>query len=98
MLRKNYRIEKKKIALQIGRTVITFSLKNGSANNVPIFKNPLLMEKLSKYQSPKLGQSNTGQKTSVMSLSKHKNLVVAVPQESEKQDQQPFNLNGSFID
>jgi len=97
LLRKNFKIEKKKIALQIGRTVITFSLKHTSVNNVPIFKNPMLMEKLSKWQSPKGGSSNTQQKPSVVSNgNKHKNLAVSVPPETEKQDN--FNLNGSFID
>jgi len=58
MLRKDYEIERKKIALQVGRTVITFSLKHSSVNNVPVFKNPMLLEKLSKYNSPKNSQDN----------------------------------------
>jgi len=53
LLRKCYKIEKRKIALQIGRTVLTFSLKHSSINNIPIFKIPMLMEKFYKAQSPK---------------------------------------------
>jgi len=53
LLRKDYKIERKKIALQVGRTVITFALKHSSVNNVPVFKNPMLMEKLSKFNTPK---------------------------------------------
>jgi hypothetical protein len=100
LLRKNYKIEKKKIALQIGRTVITFSLKNSSSinNNIPMFKGPVSMENLGKFQSPKGGKttSTTQPKPSLVPLNKHKNIVVAMPQESEKQE--PFNLNGSFLD
>jgi hypothetical protein len=96
LLRKNHKIEKKKIALQIGRTVLTFSLKHSSVNNVPVFKNPLLMEKLSKWQSPKTTNTNSQSKPSVVPLNKHNNVAVPAPQESEKQE--PFNLNGSFID
>jgi len=81
-------IEKKKIALQIGRTVLTFSLKQCSINNIPVFK-PMLMEKLYKMQSPK----NIQIKPSMISSNKHKNLMVVLPQDSEKQD-----MNGSFID
>jgi len=44
---------KKKLALQLGRTVITFSLKQPSVNNIPISRNPMFMEKLTKNQSPK---------------------------------------------
>ena len=59
LLRKDYKIERKKIALQVGRTVITFSLKQSSVNNVPIFKHPALMEKLSKLDTP--NSSDTSQ-------------------------------------
>jgi hypothetical protein len=62
-LRKDFKIEKKKIALQIGRTVITFSLKQSSANNVPIFKDPTLMEKLSQCNSPTFNQSPDNKST-----------------------------------
>jgi len=96
LLRKNYKIEKKKIALQIGRTVITFSLKHSSVNNVPIFKNPLLMEKLSKWQSPKNSNNHGQSKVSIVPSNKHKNLIVSVAQDHEKQE--PVNMNGSFID
>lgn len=112
LLRKNYKIEKKKIALQIGRTVITFSLKHTSVNNVPIFKNPMLMEKLSKYQSPTNKSSTSNQPKPVMTYNnnnKHKNVIPPVQAENDngnnndnnnnnnnKQDQ--YNLNGSFID
>jgi len=53
LLRKSYKVEKRKIAVQIGRTVLTFSLKHSSINNIPIFKIPMLMEKFCKGQSPK---------------------------------------------
>ena len=54
LLRKSHKIEKRKIAVQIGRTVLTFSLKNSSINNIPIFKIPMLMEKFCKKSpSPK---------------------------------------------
>jgi hypothetical protein len=87
LLRKSIGIEKKKIALQIGRTVLTFSLKQCSINNIPVFK-PMLMEKLYKMQSPK----NIQIKPSMAAAStKHKNLIL--PQEPEKQD-----MNGSFLD
>jgi translation elongation factor P/translation initiation factor 5A len=58
LLRKDFKIEKKKIALQIGRTVITFSLKQSSVNNVPVFKDPTLMEKLTKRNSPTFSPEN----------------------------------------
>jgi len=57
LLRKDFKIEKRKVALQIGRTVITFSLKQTSVNNVPVFKSPSLMDKLSKYTSNMGNQS-----------------------------------------
>lgn len=107
LLRKNYKIEKKKIALQIGRTVITFSLKHTSVNNVPIFKNPMLMEKLSKYQSPTNKSSTSNQPKPVVSYNnnnKHKNVIPSVPPEQDNNtnksqpQQDNFNLNGSFID
>lgn len=88
------------MALQIGRTVITFSLKHSSVNNVPVFKHPMLMEKLSKWQSPK-NQNQAQPKPSVSnSNTRHKNLQVSVTPETEKQDNKdPFNLNnGSFLD
>jgi hypothetical protein len=100
LLRKNYKIEKKKIALQIGRTVITFSLKQSSANNVPVFKHPLLMEKLTKWQSPKNANSNNS-KPSLSVNNKHKNTAVSVPGSSNQQQESDVpdqgNLNGSFI-
>jgi len=74
LLRKPHRIEKRKIAVQIGRTVLTFSLKHSSINNIPIFKIPMLMEKFYKAQSPK--SMNTA-----ISLSKHSTSPF-----SEKQD------------
>jgi len=89
LMRKSMTIERKKIALQIGRTVLTFSLKHSSINNIPVFKNPMLMEKLYKMQSPK----NIQIKPSMISSNKHKNLMVVLPQDSEKQD-----MNGSFLD
>jgi len=101
LLRKNYRIEKKKIALQIGRTVLTFSLKHASVNNVPVFKNPMLMEKFSKWQSPKNG-NNSQPKPTVAPNNKHKNVIAPPVPETDKQENNSnnnnFNLNGSFID
>lgn len=48
LMRKGFEIEKRKIALQLGRTVVTFSLKqqqlNGMTAGNPL-KNPLLNEK-----------------------------------------------------
>ena len=88
LLRKSIGIEKKKIALQIGRTVLTFSLKHTSINNIPVFKNPMLMEKLYKMQSPKNSQT----KPSIALSSKHKSLEHITGSE-EKQD-----INGSFLD
>ena len=88
LLRKSINIEKKKVALQIGRTVLTFSLKFTSINNIPVFKNPMLMEKLYKMQSPKNSQA----KPSITASSKHKSLErIAGP--DDKQD-----MNGSFLD
>jgi len=95
LLRKDYKIEKKKIALQIGRTVITFSLKHTSVNNVPVFKHPMLMEKLSKLHSPK-SANNSQPKPSAAQQNKNKNAAVPGASENDKQDN--FNLNGSFID
>lgn len=90
-MRKSYKIERKKIALQIGRTVITFSLKQSSINNIPVFKNPNLMEKFYKT-SPK----NLPVKSSVSS-NKHKNPMALLPQEAESNTNKE-DLNGSFID
>ena len=88
LLRNTIGIEKKKVALQIGRTVLTFSLKHTSINNIPVFKNPMLLEKLYKMQSPKNSQA----KSSVSASSKHKSLErIAGP--DDKQD-----MNGSFLD
>jgi len=84
LLRKDHQIERKKIALQIGRTVITFSLKHSSVNNVPVFKHPMLMEKLSKYGSPRNGD---GTQTNLA-----KSSTIAFP------DKQENDLNGSFSD
>jgi len=60
MLRKDYEIERSKIALQIGRTVISFSLKQSSVNNVPVFKNPSLMRKLIKAPAQSANVVNCG--------------------------------------
>jgi len=68
LLRKDFNIEKKKIALQIGRTVITFSLKQASVNNVPVFKNPSLMDKLSKWNSTISSQSPEHKKASTLAF------------------------------
>jgi len=69
MLRKDHEIERKKTALQVGRTVITFALKHSSVNNVPVFKNPMLFEKLSKYSSPKNSKDGQAAKPSLMQCS-----------------------------
>lgn len=57
LLRKGFEIEKKKIALQLGRTVITFSLKQQAIeqprDNLNPAKNPMYVEKQSKWQKPK---------------------------------------------
>ena len=88
LLRKPIGIEKKKVALQIGRTVLTFSLNHTSINNIPVFKNPMLMEKLYKMQSPKNSQNKSSTKVST----KHKSLE-RIDGPDEKQD-----MNGSFLD
>jgi predicted component of type VI protein secretion system len=71
LLRKDFNIERKKIALQIGRTVITFSLKQSSVNNVPVFKSPSLMDKLSKWSSTNSNnQSPENKKASTLTFDK----------------------------
>jgi hypothetical protein len=83
MLRKDFKVEKKKIALQIGRTVITFSLKHSSVNNVPVFKSPSLMEKIGKLNSPSMSQSPESKTSTLIFSEKQKDAV---------------NVQGSFID
>ena len=96
-LRKSYKIERKKIALQIGRTVITFSLKQTSINNIPVFKNPNLMDKFSKT-SPKSSMI-LGKLPTSGTNSKQKNLNGDVaPQDSENNANNKPDQNGSFID
>jgi hypothetical protein len=68
LLRKDYPIEKKKIALQVGRTVITFSLKQSTVNNVPVFKSPSLMDKLSKWNSTMSNLSPEHKKPSTLTF------------------------------
>jgi len=55
----------------------------------------MLMEKLSKLQSPK-NASHSQPKPSAAQQNKNKNAVVPGASESDKPDN--FNLNGSFID
>jgi len=50
LLRKPYQIEKKKVALQTGRTVITFSVKNNSTATTPTLKDPTNVHKVKKSQ------------------------------------------------
>jgi hypothetical protein len=99
LLRKNYKIERKKIALQIGRTVVTFSLKQTSVNNVPIFKNPMLMEKCGKSQQPQLpSKSNNPQPKSssvLNNINKHKNIVSPIQPESENNNNPNGNNNNN---
>ena len=93
-LRKSHKIERKKIALQIGRTVITFSLKQASINNIPVFKHPNLMEKFSKA----ITTSNVLMpKPASTTTSKQKSSVNELPQDSESSPSKQDN-NGSFID
>lgn len=92
LLRKSYKIERKKIALQIGRTVITFSLKQSAINNIPVFKNQNLMEKMIYKPSPSVIPG----KPSVTTSNKSKSQTGSLPDtdsNTQKQDQ-----NGSFID
>lgn len=92
-LRKSYKIERKKIALQIGRTVITFSLKQTSINNIPVFKHPNLMEKFSKS----LTTSTVAMTKPVDTGSKQKSSINDLPQDPENSPNKQDN-NGSFID
>ena len=66
LLRKGFEIEKKKIALQLGRTVITFSLKQQAIeqprDNLNPAKNPMYVEKQSKWQKPKGLNEEIGKK------------------------------------
>ncbi len=93
-LRKDLPIEKKKkLALQLGRTVITFSLKQATVNNVPVFKNQTFQEKLTKWQSPK---STANLQVKLDTLSYTKMAVVTIsPQNNTQRD---LNLNGSLTD
>jgi len=52
LLRKQYQIEKKKVALQTGRTVITFSLKSGASTSTSNLKDPAAVHKMKKSQLP----------------------------------------------
>lgn len=45
LLRKGFDIDKRKIAVQLGRTVITFSLKQSVNNAPPKLTNPMVLEK-----------------------------------------------------
>jgi len=66
LLRKHFEIEKRKIAVQLGRTVITFSLKQSVTNAAPTFKNPILLEK--SWQPPKDIQSEFDKETQDFNL------------------------------
>jgi hypothetical protein len=101
LLRKSYKIEKKKIALQIGRTVITFSLKVSTVNNVPVFKNPMLMEKLSKWPSSKSSsqiQSNSSLSSLNMNNKAEESSPIIQSDKKSSETKDGVNLNGSFID
>jgi len=58
LLRRDYEIERKKIALQTGRTVLTFSLKHSTSNNTPVGKEQLLLNKSKKSHSPDDAESD----------------------------------------
>lgn len=66
LLRNGFEIEKKKIALQLGRTVITFSLKQQALeqpkDNLNIAKNPMYVEKHSKWQQKPKGSNEETEK------------------------------------
>jgi hypothetical protein len=102
LLRKNYKIEKKKIALQIGRTVLTFSLKQSAVQNVPVFKNPMLMEKFGKYVSPKNGLPESQSKPVVSQSNRHhKNVAtpaVSTTSNNNNNDQEKGPNNDSFLE
>ena len=85
---------KKKLALQLGRTVITFCLKQPSVNNVPVFRHPMLMEKVAKNHSPKT-DLDIQVKPTFTELSNIQNTLVS------PRDDAPYteaNLNGSFFE
>jgi len=93
-LRKDLPIEKKKkLALQLGRTVITFSLKQTTVNNVPVFKNQTFQEKLTKWQSPK-SVANLQVKPDQSNYTKIADLRLSPQNETQRE----VNLNGSFND
>jgi len=96
LMRRSHRIERKKIALQLGRTVLTFSLKQAAISNIPVSKNPSLMDKLTKPLSLPI-KSTPNSKPSVSSSGKNKNLMIGLPQELEN-NLQNDDLNGSFFD
>jgi len=75
LLRKDYEIERKKIALQTGRTVLTFSLKPSVPINLPVFKDPLLL-KMTKSPSPKNSGSNSSKSPPIPSDSEKSPLGV----------------------
>eukprot|EP00331_Platyophrya_macrostoma_P007568 CAMPEP_0176425466 /NCGR_PEP_ID=MMETSP0127-20121128/11403_1 /TAXON_ID=938130 /ORGANISM="Platyophrya macrostoma, Strain WH" /LENGTH=444 /DNA_ID=CAMNT_0017806627 /DNA_START=17 /DNA_END=1351 /DNA_ORIENTATION=+ len=91
LLRNPHKVERKKIALQIGRTVLTFSLKQSSINNIPVFKSPNLMDKFAKA----LPKSIPGTKptTTTTSTKPKSTLLQDVDNQPQNQD-----LNGSFLD
>jgi len=93
-LRKELPIEKKKkLALQLGRTVITFSLKQTTVNNVPVFKNQTFQEKLTKWQSPK-SVANLQVKPDQLNYTKIAGIRLSPQNETERE----MNLNGSLND
>ena len=95
LLRNSYKIERKKIALQIGRTVMTFALKQTSINNIPIFKHPNLMEKFTKTSAKDLVQIRPLELPS----NKPKNTTTVVVNGQVTENEAPKqDLNGSFID
>jgi len=95
LLRNSLPIEKKKkIALQLGRTVITFSLKYATVNHVPVFRNPIFMDKLTKWQSPK-GNTNIQVKPETTTYSKPRTMNASPQDEPE---QPILNQNGSFLE
>jgi hypothetical protein len=94
LLRKNFNIErKKKIALQLGRTVTTFCIKQTIVNNIPTPKNQLFMEKQFKWQSPKAKFLQL--KPTVIGYTRPKNIIMSSRPEPQQTD---CDLNGSFLD
>lgn len=96
LLRRNLKIEKnQKLALQYGRTVTTLALKHVAVNSVPVLRNPLFLEKLTKWQTPK-NNFNAQLKPTAISYNRPRN--INVPSSRIDSQQSDLNTNGSFLD